>query len=276
MDADAPVYQVARLIGRSKCVLEIGPATGVLTRLLTNDFGCQVTAIEIDEAAARLASPFCREIHVGDIEEADLANLLGSRRFDAITFGDVLEHLRFPLEALKKVRSFLAEGGAVLASVPNISHAAIAYELAHGRFEYRSVGLLDATHIRFFTKQSLVRLFEEAGFAITHLARYRRDPRRTEFAIEPSNDEQRALLNYIMKVNPESTTYQFVVKAVPIGREMPLVAAAAVDAAMARITELEDALEREQKQTRKLESEIRWLEGRWPFSWVRHLASRRK
>jgi hypothetical protein len=79
-----------------------------------------------------------------------------------------------------------------------------------------------------------------------------------------------------LSANPESTTYQFVVRAVPIDRELPLVATSAVEAATARIAELEDALERERKRSRKLESEIGWLESRWPFSWMRRLASRGK
>jgi 2-polyprenyl-3-methyl-5-hydroxy-6-metoxy-1,4-benzoquinol methylase len=212
-DSDSAVKHSARLVGRSKRVLEIGPATGILTRVLVEEQDCRVTAIEIDPDAAKLAAPFCEQIHVADLERTELETLLGEQRFDVITFGDVLEHLRSPATALRKVRPFLTQSGYIVASVPNIAHASVTYELAHGRFAYRATGLLDATHIRFFTKENLLSLLEDAGFDLSELCRFALEPSKTEFHTIPRTKGQRALLDYLLDANPESRTYQFIVKA---------------------------------------------------------------
>lgn len=150
LDSDIAPAHVVRMVGKNKRVLEIGCASGSQTKPLSQQFGCDVTGIEINPEAAEEARPYCKRLLVGDIERMDLNAELGDSRFDVITFGDVLEHLRDPKSILDKVRRFIDADGYVLISVPNIAHASVVFELMNGRFDYRSTGLLDDTHIHFF------------------------------------------------------------------------------------------------------------------------------
>src|SRR5437879_432853 len=144
-------------------VLEFGCATGYMSEVLKTRLGCSVTGIELHPEAAELARRHCERVILGDAELLDFQEVLGNDRFDFILFADVLEHLREPGAVLRKIRPFLAEGGAILASIPNIAHASVRLSLLCGEFRYRDLGLLDNTHLRFFTRDSIQDLFEEAG-----------------------------------------------------------------------------------------------------------------
>jgi 2-polyprenyl-3-methyl-5-hydroxy-6-metoxy-1,4-benzoquinol methylase len=87
-------------------------------------------------------------------------------RFDAVLFGDVLEHLEDPSDALVRVRPWLAPGGVLVASVPNLGHWAVVDDLLRGRFDYVPYSLLSGTHVRFFTRRTLVDLFEASGYRV--------------------------------------------------------------------------------------------------------------
>ncbi len=84
--------------------------------------------------------------------------------FDCILLADVLEHLRNPAAALKKLRGYLSDSGTVVASIPNVRFLSVIRELAEGRWKYRNFGILDRTHLRFFTKKEMETLFRDAGF----------------------------------------------------------------------------------------------------------------
>jgi len=86
--------------------------------------------------------------------------------FDAILFGDVLEHLSDPSDALARVRPWLSSQGVVVASVPNLGHWSIVSELLEGRFDYIPYSILSGTHIRFFTRATLTDLFEACGYRV--------------------------------------------------------------------------------------------------------------
>ncbi len=87
--------------------------------------------------------------------------------FDAVLFGDVLEHLVDPSGALLRVRPWLASGGVVVASVPNLGHWAVVADLLEGRFEYVPYSILSGTHIRFFTRRTVCDLFEACGYEVS-------------------------------------------------------------------------------------------------------------
>ena len=272
LDDEKGSAYLAQMVGRGKRVLEVGCAAGSVTRMLKNDLQCTVTGIEIDATAAEKARQLYEEVLIANIEELDLEATLKGRRFDVVTFGDVLEHLRDPLATLRRVKPCIAEGGYVVASVPNVAHASVAFELANGRFDYRRLGLLDDTHIRFFTKRSLLALFEDAGYLVIELRRAECDPAETEFHTRALDAADRAVLEYFFARNPEARTYQFVAKAVPVeGLPTALVS----DAVAAR--ERLDALERETAaqtdELRRLRSQIAWLDTRWPRPWLRRVGN---
>src|SRR5215218_1856672 len=161
---------ITELVGPDKRVLDVGCAAGNLAEVLTGR-GCRVTGIELDPEVARRAEERCERVIVGDVERLDLGAELDEGSFDVVLFGDVLEHLKDPLQTLKRLKPFLRAEGYVVASIPNVAHGSVRLALLQGRFQYRSLGLLDDTHLRFFTRESVGQLFEDAGFLITDFRR---------------------------------------------------------------------------------------------------------
>ena len=140
--------------------------------------------------------------------------VFGGRRFDVVVFADVLEHLRDPLPVLRRAATLLAPGGAVLVSVPNIAHGDLRLNLLRGRFDYTPTGLLDDTHTRFFTRETLLDFVNAGGFAATQLRRTRQPMFQTEVGLR-REDFAPGLVAEI-ETDPEALTYQFVARLVPL------------------------------------------------------------
>src|SRR6266508_4394193 len=200
--------QLIRLTGRNKQVLEIGPATGYLTEILRSR-GCRVWCIENDPEAAKIAAQFCERMVVSDVEKIDLVSTFGDQRFDVVMFGDVLEHLVEPRAALARVATILKPEGYVVASVPNVAHGSLRLSLLRGEFRYTELGLLDRTHLRFFTRETTEAMFRQAGYRIGLWRRIVLDPFETELALS-QGDYPPHILDAI-KQGPESFTYQHIV-----------------------------------------------------------------
>lgn len=145
-------------------VLDVGCAAGDLGAALVGR-GYEVVGVEGDEELAAVASPRLTEVAVADIDGAPLGDVV-SGPFDAILFGDVLEHLLRPERVLASAVPLLSERGCVVASIPNIAHGSVRLALLQGRWKYTNEGLLDRTHLRFFTLDSIVDLFAGAGLTI--------------------------------------------------------------------------------------------------------------
>jgi 2-polyprenyl-3-methyl-5-hydroxy-6-metoxy-1,4-benzoquinol methylase len=150
------------LVGKNKRVLEVGSATGQISRRLAEK-GCEVIGIEVNEDCAEIAKKYCDDLLVCDIETIEN---LPYDDFDFILLLDVLEHLRSPLATLKKLKAYLNEGGSVIVSLPNMANWRVRWDLLFGRFEYSERGILDKTHLRFFNEKSAKDLLQHAGFDI--------------------------------------------------------------------------------------------------------------
>jgi len=179
-------------------VLEIGCATGHMTRVLTEQLGCAVTAVEVDAKQARCAQPYAERMIVADIAKPETWSLL-SGPYDCAVFADVLEHLADPSDALRRCKALLADDGCVLASIPNVAYYRIRLQLARGRFDYTDFGILDDAHLRFFTAKTARALFVDSGYTVTEFIPIYR--RRVPLLID------RAL--------GFPFAYQFVIRAVP-------------------------------------------------------------
>jgi 2-polyprenyl-3-methyl-5-hydroxy-6-metoxy-1,4-benzoquinol methylase len=155
------------IIGYSKRVLEFGCHNGFVSKVL-KERHCSITGIEIDRDAAEKAQAFCEEVIIGDVEEIDYEKVLKDK-YDVALFGDVLEHLKNPENILRKVQDFLKEDGFIVISVPNIAHWSIRLQLLKGNFDYVDLGILDETHLRFFTKKSLINLLERCGYFVDQI-----------------------------------------------------------------------------------------------------------
>src|ERR671935_1283490 len=129
--------RITALVPENSRVLEFGCATGYMSEVLRKRLGCTVTGIEIVPEAAAEAADHCDRIIVGDAEELDFDELFDGEEFEVVLFADVLEHLRDPGHVLRRVRPFLADDGAVIASIPNVAHGSLRLALLAGAFRYQ-------------------------------------------------------------------------------------------------------------------------------------------
>jgi 2-polyprenyl-3-methyl-5-hydroxy-6-metoxy-1,4-benzoquinol methylase len=191
-------------------VLDVGAAAGDVARVL-RERGCTVVGIEVDPRAAAAGEEHVDQMIVGDLEHMELEAVLGGRRFDVVLCLDVLEHLHEPERVLAALANTLAPGGRVVASIPNVTHAAVRLELLQGRFRYRRTGLLDATHVRFFDASGVDDLFRSAGLTIDEHLHVTRRLDETEFDIDVDAIPPDVLT--AATSGPDAFTYQFVVVA---------------------------------------------------------------
>ena len=213
LDSDSTHARVIRLIGSDRRVLELGPATGSMTQVL-RERGCTVVAIEVDPEMAKVAAQYCERVITADLDELDLDAELGTDRFDVIVAADVLEHLKDPLSALRRLRNFLKPGGHFVVSLPNIAHGSVRIALLQGHFDYQNVGLLDASHLRFFTRESIGHLFDEAELAVAQIFHQQLDIEASEVPFNVGDVPSEVLAE--LARDPEARTYQFVIKAVAL------------------------------------------------------------
>jgi len=148
-----------------KRVLDVGCDTGNLAAALKGR-GLHAEGVEMDPAAAELAKARLDRVYVGSIvDEALLAELDGP--YDIIVFADVLEHLARPDETLYRMKKLLSPGGVIIASLPNVANFRVRFRLLLGRFEYTEIGILDRTHLRFYTGKTGRGLFQASGYKVT-------------------------------------------------------------------------------------------------------------
>ena len=215
LNADTTASRILHLVGQGKRILECGCGPGHMTRVLVEHFRCEVIGIEIDKEAAKEAEIFCHRVICGDLDILNLEECLGEKKFDVVMFADVLEHLKDPGRSLKQAHKILAPDGHVVVSIPNIAYAGLLADLLQGRFRYREKGLLDATHLRFFTAEGLRELLTKKGYFIATWDRIQVAPEDTEFGA--CLEELPLVIREFLLDGPEAMTYQFVVKAYPPG-----------------------------------------------------------
>lgn len=150
-------------------ILEIGCGSGAtLSKLKELGRADVVVGIELDDNAARRCLGNIDGVIVGDAESMEMPFLHST--FDYIIFGDVLEHMITPRATLEKCLEYLSDDGFVVASIPNIRNLKVLLPLVVlGEFMYSKDGILDEGHLRFFTKKSIRRLFEQSGMRIVEI-----------------------------------------------------------------------------------------------------------
>ena len=145
-----------------RVVLELGCGNGATGALALRQGKCGAwVGIERQGAAAAEAARVLSDVLVGDVDALDIPYAEAS--FDLLVLGEVLEHLPDPDATLRRLAGLVKPGGEVLASTPNISHWRVIAGLLAGRFDYEAEGVMDRTHLRWFTPRSLKRAFEQAG-----------------------------------------------------------------------------------------------------------------
>ncbi|MGO1072235.1 methyltransferase domain-containing protein [Lysobacter sp. CA199] len=152
-------------------LLEIGCASGATAALLKQQIpGLQAWGVEPESAAAEIAAQRLDRVFACKLEDVDLhAEGLAYGSVDAVLLADVLEHMYDPWRALVQLKPFLAKNAEVVISIPNVRNLGLMADLADGRFDYHKWGLLDITHIRFFTLDGAIRMLHETGYGVRHV-----------------------------------------------------------------------------------------------------------
>jgi 2-polyprenyl-3-methyl-5-hydroxy-6-metoxy-1,4-benzoquinol methylase len=148
-----------------KRTLELGCAEGRFSELVKNDFGAECWGVEIDAKVAEAAATRLDKVITGDVSQC--LDEVPDRYFDCIICNDILEHLADPYTLLIDVKKKLTAEGAIVASFPNVRYCRNLYEVVvRGNWDYKEHGILDKTHLRFFTYKSLVKMFAELGYEL--------------------------------------------------------------------------------------------------------------
>lgn len=153
---------------KAKRVIEVGCSSGALAKAYRQvNPNCEYFGTEIDRDYGKIASEHCSQVILGDIEEMFDEIKSNQAAFDCWIFGDVLEHLYDPWRLLKRiVQDLLNPGGSVVACIPNMQHWQMQFALNVGNLRYQESGLLDRTHIRWFTRVTIIEMFQQAGLKI--------------------------------------------------------------------------------------------------------------
>jgi methionine biosynthesis protein MetW len=147
-------------------VLDVGCGMGSTIAAYRKIVVCKVLGIEPDADRAALARAQSIEVITG-LYDHEINQQHGP--FDVIIFADVLEHLSNPGALLDVAVKGLKKDGVILVSVPNVAHWTVRLSLVFGKFDYAPVGIMDATHLRWFTKQSAIRFFEQLGLDVSFI-----------------------------------------------------------------------------------------------------------
>lgn len=152
-----------------KRVLDVGCGEGGTLCLIEEELGSEVWGVEYVKEKADIAKKKIEHIFAGKIE--DNIDNLPDKYFDIIIALDVLEHLEYPEDTILKLKNKLTDSGYFMSSIPNVRHWSCIYPLLFKRdWKYEDAGILDYTHLRFFTKKSIKRMYEKLGFDIvTHV-----------------------------------------------------------------------------------------------------------
>jgi len=219
--AIGPEDSLARLsswIAWGSRVLELGPANGYFTRHLATRLNCTVDAVELDPLMAQNSRQFCRKMVVGDLAQLDLSAHFAPASFQVIVLADVIEHLAAPEKLMAQLLALLAADGEMLFSVPNVAYAGLIAELLTGQFDYRDEGLLDRTHLRFFTRDSLGKFLTAAGLHAYEWVPVFRPLNESEFKIRI--ESLPAATRETLLAAPHALCYQWLVRAGPQPRAL--------------------------------------------------------
>ncbi|OZB50486.1 MAG: hypothetical protein B7X42_04600, partial [Thiomonas sp. 14-66-4] len=189
-------------------VLDVGCASGAMGAWLKRQFpNVELWGIEANPHVARQAQTHYHRVMAGLLEDVDLAAQgLQAASLDTLVLADVLEHMRNPWRALHALRPWLSEDAQVLISLPNARNLWLLNELAEGRLTYEASGILDITHLRFFTRDEGQRMLEQTGYTVEAVSygpdsRFFQTPRPAAF---PANLET----EHLVLKNVDADEYQ--------------------------------------------------------------------
>jgi len=201
-----------QLVGQGKTVLELGAASGHVTKAL-KALNNTVTAVERDARFSKNLSEIADDVIITDLDWLDLRERLSGKKFEVVLAGDVLEHCSKPELVLLQIHDLLTPDGYVVISLPNIAHGDVRLSLLTGTFDYSDTGLLDRTHLRFFTRSSIHTFLSQSHFQVDAIFGSTASIGTTEFG-PPKAGVPAEAIEFVQK-DPDALVYQFIVKALP-------------------------------------------------------------
>lgn len=166
LDENHSHSQIVKRVPRYARVLELGCGDGSMSRLLREHCQASIIGIDSNPDIVWQAQRYCDYVFTEDLDDPHSLDALQGEKFDVITLVDVLEHLRHPQDLLQRLKPLLMEESSLLFSIPNVAHASVRLELLNGNFDYEKAGILDTTHLRFFTLKSIRSLLDESGYDV--------------------------------------------------------------------------------------------------------------
>jgi len=151
-------------------ILEIGCGDGATAGEIKRKHpDVEIVGVELDPSAAENAAKVLDKVLVGSVE--DNLEKLRHDNFDVILYGDVLEHLTDPWKVVKEHLGILSKEGCMIASIPNIGYFKVIQMLKQGKWTYQDAGIMDRTHLRFFTRSTMIDLFQQSGMRVRVVGR---------------------------------------------------------------------------------------------------------
>ena len=201
---------------RAPRVVEAGCSVGTLAReYRAANPDCDYVGIELEPVFAELARRHCTRVLEADLERMSDADLDALAPADCWVLGDVLEHLVDPWRFLARLPSRLSTGGCVVACIPNMQHWSVVARLVTGNLYYEDQGLLDRTHLRWFTRATAMHLFQSAGFKVTLFVGRRFRDRNDEAVVAAVSRLASTLGVDAEQAAREAAAFQWLVRAVP-------------------------------------------------------------
>ncbi|MGE0311694.1 MAG: class I SAM-dependent methyltransferase [Lautropia sp.] len=158
---------MAMIPPETRRIVDVGCMQGSLAKAYRAEHPqAEVIGIDIDPDYAAVASAHCTRALAADVETMDDAAFASLFPSDCWVFGDCLEHLRDPWSVMRRVRARIDAAGSMLICIPNAQHWSVQWRLASGNFRYEDQGLMDRTHIRWFTRQTLLEMFAQTGWQV--------------------------------------------------------------------------------------------------------------
>jgi GT2 family glycosyltransferase/2-polyprenyl-3-methyl-5-hydroxy-6-metoxy-1,4-benzoquinol methylase len=204
---------LASFVRQQARVLDLGIGSGGLGRHLQQQLGCRLDGVTINPDEQAVARAWYERIELLDLDRPGWESAFSGQYYDAIVCADVLEHLARPEIVLKACHGLLRPGGVLLVSVPNVAYAGLIADLLQGNFNYGAEGLMDRTHLRFFTRRTFQRLLGEQGWAVRQVEAIEQPLHETEFTME--FDALPPAVGKYLLARPDASAYQLVFVATP-------------------------------------------------------------